>query len=301
MAVPESRLTMSPATLPRRPRAWRSWAERLAIGLLLVGPPPAVPAVHYTLAVVPQMAPAVAHRDWSPFAERLGRETGLTLQLRVYRTFEEFETELATGQPDLAYINPYHQLLAYRTQGYLPLVRDGSRRLVGLLVVPRDSPLRSVRDLNGQHLGFPDPNAFAASLYLRALLQEREGVRVIPRYYNNHANVYRHVIAGDVAAGAGVNVTLERERPETRAELRVLYRTPGAAPHPLSAHPRVPAAVREALIAAVLRMARDEPGRRLLHNVEIHQPVRAVFARDYAPLERLQLQKYSVPTQLPAR
>jgi phosphonate transport system substrate-binding protein len=255
-------------------------------------------AATFTLAVVPQHAPEITHREWAPFARRLGRETGHTIQLRVYRTFDEFETDFLNGVPELIYLNPYHQLTAHKAQRYLPLVRDGSMPLTGVLVVPRDSPVKSVRDLNGMELGFPDPNAFAASLYLRALLAEKERIRFIPRFYTSHGNVYRHVIVGDVAAGGGVNTTLAREHPATRAALRVLYETPGVAPHPLSVHPRMPPADREALIQAILRLGRSEDGRALLRKIQIPKPVRANFERDYVPLEKLRLHRYTVVTGL---
>jgi phosphonate transport system substrate-binding protein len=198
-------------------------------------------------------------------------------------------------------MNPYHFLMARKAQGYLPLLRDGSRLLSGQLLVRRDSPLKSVNDLNGKAIAFPDPNAFAASLYMRALLQEKAKIRFTASYLGTHANVYRHVILGSVAAGVGVNVTLARERPETRAELRVLYETPGTAPHPLCAHPRIPADLREAVTRAVLDMGKNEDGRTLLMRIDILQPVRAVYARDYQPLEKLDLQKFIVPTGLSPR
>ena len=275
--------------------------RRLACAALLWLAWPSAQAREYLLAVVPQLSPSATYRGWSPFAERLGRETGATLRVRVYRTFDEFETDLANGVPDLVYLNPYHEIRAHRTQGYIPLVRDSSYRLSGVLVVRRDSPLQSVQDLNGQAIGFPDANAFAASLFMRALLQEKEKIRFTSRYYTTHGNVYRHVIVGDVAAGGGVNTTLAAERAETRTELRVLYQTPGTAPHPLSAHPRVPVNKREAIIAAILRMQKDADGARLLKAIQMPEPVRADYARDYAPLEKWQLQKYTVPAKLRTR
>lgn len=262
---------------------------------------PAAQAREYLLAIVPQQSPTATYRGWSPFAERLGREIGATVRVRVYRSFDDFEADLAHGVPDLVYLSPYHQIQARQAQGYVPLLRDGSYQLSGVLVVRQDSPVRSVRDLNGQRIGFPDPNAFAASLYLRALLQEKEKIRFTPKYYMTHGNVYRHVIVGDAAAGGGVNATLAAERAETRNELRVLYQTPGTAPHPLSAHPRVPDKEREAIIAAILRMQNDTNGRQLLRAIQIPKPVRADYARDYAPLEKWQLQKFAVQSKLRPR
>lgn len=255
----------------------------------------------YTLAIVPQSSPASAYRQWAPFAARLGREIGEQLQIRVYRTFDEFETDLVNGRADFVFMNPYHLLIARKEQGYVPLFRDGSRMLTGVLVVRRDSPMKSARDLNGKDIGFPDPDAFAASLYMRALLQEKEKIRFEPRYFTTHSNVYRHVILGTVAAGGGVNLTLARERPETANELRVLYETPATAPHPLCAHPRISAAIQQSIIQAVARMTEDEDGRAALKLIDIPQPVRASYVRDYQSLEKLQLEKYRLQKQLPAQ
>ena len=276
----------------------RRWPVLL---VLMLGWLASAKAEQYSLAVVPQLTPALTHRNWSPFVEQLSRQTGHRFELRVYRTFEEFEADLSRGMPDLVYMNPYHQLRARSAQGYIPLVRDGAQTLSGVLVVARDSPVKTVKDLNGLSLGFPDPNAFAASLYLRALLHEQGGIRFTVQYLTTHGNVYRHVIAGDIAAGGGVNTTLARERPETRAALRVLYETPGTAPHPLSAHPRIDAAVREAVIAAILRMRNNDAGQALLRAIQMQKPVRADFMRDYAPLEKLNLQRYATAARLPPR
>jgi len=277
---------------------WHSCLLRLLGGLALLGAPFLAQAASYTLAVVPQSSPTETHRRWAPFAEQLQRATGQQLQLRVYRSFDEFEADLANGRADFAYMNPYHLLMARKAQGYLPLVRDGSRLLSGQLLVRRDSPFRTVKDLKGKAIGFPDPNAFAASLYMRALLQEELKIRFTANYFGTHPNVYRHIILGSVAAGAGVNVTFARERAETRAELRVLYETPGTAPHPLCAHPRVPPELREAVIRALLALGKDEAGRNLLKRIDILQPVRAVYARDYQALEKLGLEKFTVQTRL---
>jgi phosphonate transport system substrate-binding protein len=283
------------------PGLWHTRLIRLFGSLALLGVSFLTEAANYTLAVVPQASPSETYRRWAPFAEQLQRVTGQHLQLRVYRSFDEFETDLVNGFADFAYMNPYHFLMAHRVQGYLPLVRDGSRQLSGQLLVRRDSPLQSVKELNGKTIAFPDPNAFAASLYMRALLREKANIRFTASYLGTHANVYRHVVLGSVAAGTGVNVTLARERPELRDELRVLYETPGTAPHPLCAHPRIPAELREAVTRAVLEMGKNDNGRSLLKRIDILQPVRATYARDYQPLEKLNLQKFVVPTELSPR
>lgn len=251
----------------------------------------------YRLGIVPRLPPAETARDWSPLAERLGSEMGARITLRLYRTLREFESDLARGQLELAFMNPYHQVIARRQQGYVPLVRDGRATLSGTLVVRADSPLHSLADLHGKVLAFPDPNAFGASLYMRALLGEQHGIRFTARYVGNHSNVYRHVLRELAGGGGGVNATLAREPAEVRGALRVLYETPPVAPHPLSAHPRVATAQRERLIGAIERLGRDDEGQGLLERAGLGIPVRADHRRDYAPLEKLRLERYYVATE----
>ena len=245
------------------------------------------------LAVVPQQVATVTARAWGPMADRLGVVLAHGIELRLYHSFDEFEAALAQGVPDLAFLNPYYQTIAHRSHGYLPLVRDGARRLTGVVVVRADSPVRTLADLRGRAVGFPDPNAFGASLYLRALLAEKERVAIRPVYLGSHANVYRHVLMGEVPAGGGIRQTLEQENEHARQALRVLYETPAAAPHPLSAHPRVPARERERIAHELLQLATSDTGRALLQGIGMPQPVRADQARDYAPLERLHLERYA--------
>jgi phosphonate transport system substrate-binding protein len=78
-----------------------------------------------------------------------------------------------------------------------------------------------------------------------------------------------------------------------QGRLNVLYTTPGVAPHPLAAHPRVPQAAREKILAALLKLDRDPAGRKLLAEVELDNVVNADYARDYQPLEKLHLERHA--------
>lgn len=246
-----------------------------------------------TVAVVPQFPAAALHRDWVPLLDRLTAMVGVDFRLQLQPTIPRFEADVLAGGADVAYMNPYHQVMAHRAQGYLPLARSRVP-LSGVLVVQRDDPIASVRALDGRTLAFPAPNAFGASLWMRALLTERERIRFTATYVQTHGNVYRQVLAGQAAAGGGVNHTLTQERDEVRQGLRVLYETPGVAPHPLSVHPRVPVALRQSITEALLDLAGRPDGQALLRAVEIEGLLRADHARDYAPLEAFGLERYVV-------
>jgi phosphonate transport system substrate-binding protein len=246
-----------------------------------------------TVAVVPQFTSLQIHKDWTPFLERLSRDSGVPLKLKIYQRIPDFEADVLKGAPDLVFMNPYHQVMAKRAAGYMPLVRDNNP-LTGILLVRRDSPVKTIKDLAGEKLAFPSPNAFGASLYMRALLVEQEGIKFDPIYVKTHSNVFRQIILGDMAAGGTVKNAFQREPDAVTTQLRVLFETPGVAPHPLAAHPRVSKAQRKALVEAILHWREDATAVPLLQGVQMPEPVVADYVRDYQPLERLKLEKYLV-------
>ena len=86
-----------------------------------------------------------------------------------------------------------------------------------------------------------------------------------------------------MAAGGGTSKTLDQQPPAVRDALRTLYVTREMAPHPVTAHPRVPAAVREAVRGALLALGRTEAGAALLAQIPI-QEIATATAGDYAEL-----------------
>lgn len=246
----------------------------------------------YTVSVVPQYNVVQLHTEWAPLIARLSRESGVSLQLVLAKTIPQFESTVLAGEPDFAFMNPYHAVMAKRAQAYVPVLRD-AKALKGILVVRNDSAMKNIRELEGKSIGFPAPNAFGASLYMRALLTA-EPISFQTQFLTTHGNVYRSVLNGAVAAGGGVNTTFNDEPPEVKSQLRILYQTPESASHPLVAHPRVPQEVFKAVREAFFHLQKDAEGQRMLLDVRIPQPVPADYQRDYLPLEKLKIEKFVI-------
>jgi len=241
-----------------------------------------------TVSVAPQFTAVKIQRSWTPFLERLTVLTGVAFDLRHYPSIPAFEEGFKRGETDLVYLGPYHAVTAKHGQGYTPLWHD-TTPLAGILVVRADSKITSLKQLARASIAFPAPNSFGASLYLRGLL-ESQGIPFTPVYVNTHQNVYRSVLLGDTQAGGGVKRTLGGESASVQGQLRILYTSPAVAPHPVVAHPRVPTALQEKILAAVLVMGAGSD-RSLLAEVGFESPVRADYGRDYAPLEKLNLER----------
>jgi phosphonate transport system substrate-binding protein len=244
----------------------------------------------YVVSVVPQLPASETYSHWAPVLEAIGLATKQCFTLNISKTIPDFELELLAGTPDFSYMNPYHQVMAYRRQAYRPLVADATP-LTGIVVVRRDSGVTKLDDLNGKQLAFPSPNAFAASLITRATLSQR-GVDIKPLYVKTHSNVYRSVLQADVVAGGGVNNTLVREPEGLQSQLKVLFESSGYRAHPFSAHPRVPVAVQESVRKAFIAYASTDAGKAAMNKAQMPQPVAVDYARDYLPLEHLKIDAF---------
>jgi phosphonate transport system substrate-binding protein len=246
-------------------------------------------AEEYTFGVVPQVSGSEIQKYWKPFLKELSSELNVTFKLRPYPSIPAFEEDLFKGGPDFAYMNPYHAVMAHKQ--YNPIIKDKAE-LVGCLVAAKSSGFKSVKDLDGKLIVFPSPNAFAASLYMRALLSEKENIRFSKKYVETHQNVYRSVALNMSAAGGGVQNTLDKDEPAVKDKLMVLYKTPGSASHPIGAHGRISAKFSSDVQKAILKLAADPKNRDMFKNIKMSNPVEADYKKDYLPLSQLGLEKY---------
>jgi len=243
----------------------------------------------YTFGVVPQFDARRIHSIWQPILDELQQRTGLKFSLQGASSIPVFEQEFAKGDFDFAYMNPYHILVANQKQGYVPLVRDIARKLYGIVVVRKDSPVHKVEDLNNKQVAFPAPNALGASLLPRSAFINTFHIDIKPKYVRTHTSVYLNVVMGEVAAGGGVQKTLSQQRPEVRDALRVLYETPRVSPHPVSVHSRVDKKIRLQVKQAFLDMGLAEEGKTLLAKIPMKK-IGSAEMDDYTPLAKLDLE-----------
>ena len=207
--------------------------------------------------------PAGWPKTGGPLLAEVSRRSGVSLVFRTAPNIPAFEERLATGDYDLAYMNPYHYVVFHKASGYTAFAKEQERRLKGILVVRKDSAVLKPADLAGKTVVFPAPAAFAASILPQAEFG-RLKIPIETRFVASHDSVYRAVASGLHEAGGGIQRTFEAMPTDVREQLRVLSETPGYTPHALASHPRVPAATVERLRKAMASLADDEIGRALL-------------------------------------
>lgn len=247
----------------------------------------------YKVGIVPQFEQRKLYRIWRPILDRLEKLAGLKLTLVGTSKISEFEKHLVAGKFDIAYMNPYHLLQGNSSQGYLPVIHDGNRKLKGILVVHKESGITNPRQLDGKIVAFPSPNALGASLLLRAELSRIFNIKIQPKYVKTHSSVYLHVAKHLVTAGGGIKRTLTAQNDIIRSELRIIHETQGVAPHPIAFHPRMPATDREKLLSAILKMGDNPNDCKLLDNIPMTK-VKKTSLADYKSLTELGLKAFYI-------
>lgn len=254
---------------------------------------PVLAAETISVGVVPQFDLRRINTVWRPLLDGLERQTGLSFRLDVPPSIPAFEKSLMAGEYDLAYMNPYDYVVASKRQGYVPLVRDFSGDLSGIVVVAKDSPLSRVEQLDGKAVAFPSPNALGAALLPRAEFARKFHIAVTEKYVKSHSSAYLAVILGEADAAGGIAATFELLPAESRQKLRIIYQTASFPPHPLAAHPRLSATQRDAIVQAFLAFAGTPEGRQRVAEIPMRDP-RPASAADYAGLDSLGLQDFYV-------
>ncbi|WP_374277567.1 phosphate/phosphite/phosphonate ABC transporter substrate-binding protein [Azonexus sp.] len=247
----------------------------------------------YTFSVVPQFERRVLFGIWQPIVDELEKRTGARFQLTTSLSVSDYERDVHRGVYDFIYVNPYVMPNIEEQPGYVPLIRD-RKPLRGILVVRKDSPIRKVEELQGKTLAVPSMSALGASLLLRAELDRQYKVKTQVVLAKTHSSVFLHVVNGFADAGGSVQKAFSEQDQRVRDALRVLYQTSEVPSHPLAAHQRVPAALREQVRKAFIDLSATPQGRELLGKIPMQEAV-AASSEDYRPLRALKLESYLQP------
>jgi phosphonate transport system substrate-binding protein len=245
------------------------------------------------VGIVPQFSAKRILSIWEPILEELEVKTGYKFQIVGIPTIPEFEKEYEKGTFDIAYMNPYHSIVANKMQGYEAVLKDGSKFLFGILVVKKEDPIQDISELNGAKISFPSPNALGASLLMRTELKTMQHIDITPVYVNTHTDSYLSVLEGKTRAGGGVMGTFNELSDDIKDQLRIFYTTQKTPPHPIVIHPRVDKATQQKIIGAFLEMSQQETTKALLAKIPVKNLVET-NQTEYEILEALGMEAFYV-------
>jgi ABC-type phosphate/phosphonate transport system substrate-binding protein len=227
--------------------------------------------------VIVWRSPTLTAQFWNPILRYVSDKSGVPLQLKVATTGPEHTMMVRRGELQFLYSN-HNFIKENEKSGYRVFARPQGDAQSGEIVVLKDSPIQSVSDLEGKEVVFPHTAAFLGyHLPMDHLM--RKGINVKPIFAGNQEGAMGQLKAGRTVA-AGVNAEVMKGFAEReRMPYRVLWSSEKFLNLALSAHPSVPADTVKAVRTALLGMAEDPEGAKVLAAGAdvIKQPTPLVF------------------------
>lgn len=216
----------------------------------------------YSFGVLNQRSAVLTAQYWNPILAYVSQKSGLTLELKMGKTAPETSAMIGRSEFDFVYSNTIFTP-TNAPAGYRVFARPIEAAIQGQIVVAANSPVHTLKDLDGKEMGFPSLAAFVGyAVPMNALL--REGVRVTPVFAGNQEGIMGQLKASRISA-AGVNSEVMRDfgRREEFA-YRVLWSSEDYLNLPISARPDIAEKKVEAVRNAFLGMAADPEGLKIL-------------------------------------
>lgn len=227
---------------------------------LLFGP--AAWAQTYSFGVLPQRNALLAAKYWNPILDYVGRRSGITLEFTTRKSAIEYSEAEARGEFDFTY-NNHIFAPSHATAAYVVIARPAGPSIYSQIVVPEGSALRSLQDLHGLAVGFPNKNGFTGyAAPMSALIQARVSVK--PEFGGNQEGVMAQLRSGAIAAASVNSRVMEEYASREKFKYRALWTSVPYLDLPIAAHPRVPARVAKAVQGALTGMATDPEGKKIL-------------------------------------
>lgn len=216
----------------------------------------------YSFGVLNQRSITLTAQYWNPILKYLGEKSGVHLQLKMGKTAPETSAMIGRSEFDFVYSNTIFTP-ANDPAGYRVIARPIEAAIQGQIVTLSDSPVHTLKDLDGKEVGFPSLAGFVGyAVPMNALLHA--GVAVTPVFAGNQEGIMGQLKAGRVIA-AGVNSEVMSNFAQREGvRYRVLWSSEEYLNLPISAHPAVPKEKVKAISEALLNMAKDAEGLKIL-------------------------------------
>jgi len=216
----------------------------------------------YTFYVLNQRTVALTAQYWNPILTHVTAKSGVPLELKLAKTAQEGNAIAEAGRYDFQYTNHFFTPERDRL-GWKVIARPAGPGIRSQIVVPVDSPIKTLQDLNGKDVAFVTPDGFTGYwLPYDALLRANVRVKVIFTG-NQEASSAQLRINKVAAAGVNSSVMARYGRRES-FEYRALWTSEVYQDLCIMANPAAPADKIAAVRAALVGMANDPAGRKVL-------------------------------------
>ncbi len=237
-------------------------AAMILAAVLALHAPGAAAEKPYTFYVLNQRSVALAAQYWNPILTYVSKKSGVPLELKLAKTAQEGNAIAEKGGYDFQYTNHFFTPDRDRV-GYKVIARPAGPGIRSQIVVPEDSPIQTLHDLNGKDVGFVTPDGFTGYwLPYDALLRAKVKVNVVFTG-NQEASSAQLRVNKIAAAGVNSSVMARYARRESFA-YRALWTSEIYQDLCIMAYSKVPADKVAAVRSVLIAMVNEPEGRRVL-------------------------------------
>ena len=232
------------------------------LAAIFLAPLPAAAEQPYAFHVLMQRSIALTAQYWNPILTYVSTKSGVPLVLKLTRTAQEGNAIAEQLGYDFLYTNHFFTPERDRL-GYRVIARPAGPGIRSQIVVPEESAIQTLQDLNGKDVAFVTPDGFTGYwLPMDALLRANVKINVVFTG-NQEASSAQLRVNKVAAAGVNSSVMARYGRRESFA-YRALWTSEIYQDLCIMANPKVPPEKVAAVRQAMIDMARDAEGRQVL-------------------------------------
>jgi phosphonate transport system substrate-binding protein len=241
----------------------RQWLAVLCLSLGTAHAAHGAEEAGYRFSPVNQYGINLTASYWNPIISYVSEKSGVKLSLKIGRTSADTTAYVLAQEVEFVFTN--HLFSPEREKlGWKVLARRQTPPVHGQIIVPADSPIHDLSQLEGKEVAFPGPEATVAYKFPYAqLLARKINVKVV--FGGNQDGALSQLYSGKVAAAGGNSQLLEGHARREGKQYRVLWSSEPLHDLALMVASKVPEKDAQAIAKAFHGMHKDPVGRDILH------------------------------------
>jgi phosphonate transport system substrate-binding protein len=149
----------------------------LALALVACGGGEAEGEETLRVGLIPNQSPEEVEAEYQPLEDYLAEELGQPVELNVPISYNAVVEAMTSGELDIAYFGALSYLQAREQADVEPLVtevnpRTGTTKYHSAIIVPADSEIEDIEELEGTNFAFGSASSTSGSLYPSIMLRE---------------------------------------------------------------------------------------------------------------------------------
>jgi phosphonate transport system substrate-binding protein len=249
----------------------------------------------FHLGLIPEQDLFSQKERYRPLAHYVSEKAGVVVELKILPRYGNIIDNFISEKLDGAFFGSFTGALAIRKLGVDPLARplwlDGTSTYYGMILVRKDSGIKSASDMKGKRFAFVD-KATTAGWLLPLHYFNEIGINDYRTWFaetyftGTHEDAIKDVLERKADIGAAKNTVfyrLAKQNSLLEKELRILSTSPEVPSNTLAVRKSLDSSFKAKLKNILLQMHEDKQGREVLQKFGATRFIET-SAQDYEPV-----------------